>query len=976
MRNYTGKGMNSRSFKAFWVMLLTLALIIPCMNGIKIQVRADDTAEVWKIYANGTVKQHTDVELTTGSVAGKNLIGKFISGGTYTLTASDADKLIIADNAEITENGINVADYKLSGNSSFKYNGYFLSSTPDRFQACPVSASAITADVFYNVYEKENTPYFEDTKNDVYRYPYDLTVTGNMTIAGSEEHDEEDPTITWIGQYWIGYNDITITPTGHLTIGEGGHLLVQNSLTVETGGTIEGLGEDNYLQVWDHDLRICPKATVTGLTLYKETASTAFAEDSFNGLKPDEYAFKYDSSTGKWIYPFDLDSPIFNFHIDGLDLEHESISVEYKYPNENAYRVATPALTWESTFGISLKEFPQNASSMDLRITFTPAGGSLKQINCWDIGDFKFETDGITGNVLEHEINLDEAFTNPKYSFTVSLGYPDSGNPEIVNKAAEYLYAYAGTEHEIKQYLATELYNRFIWVAMYEDFGLNYVLHDGNGDVVLDEEGNEKKDNAANINKLATRITKTGSLGTINAKDINGNSVSIPVNNYKVEWGYDQNNGNPVVSNIPVYTVPDKNSFLICTDFNKDTGTRNTFYIRKAHADEVAFDIDGEPEPDTGDLAIPVVVPSIDPEKIVVGGMGGDTAVSNSDSVYAFSFNSHWLNADQERGASQSNIDPVDYGTLVRMMIESETYVLLKGEGEEKSFGGLNINGYGTDTIFNTRTDGKAEAMVYIGHNTVHLIPLSDNTGLTVREITAVEVADESIAAGVHIDTDNMSDIKLTFDSNFYASIPLNITYSDGGTRKLTINRIGLVINYSYLKGEPNHDVDEADRMEIGFDGRDERIDVKYDYYGGEQIIVYATYYTPTNDPTGGSTDLSLYLTFKDGTHRVITADNNDTLRDGRDGTVNRGFDGRVAATNDSVATTVFLIGFALAREGQDPNDGVWFGNVTDTYYEDQGRRGFYASVLNSGWDDDNSFGGAQIGSGKGIYWDGHISWY
>ncbi|MBQ3911340.1 MAG: hypothetical protein II694_00010, partial [Lachnospiraceae bacterium] len=224
----------------------------------------------------------------------------------------------------------------------------------------------------------------------------------------------------------------------------------------------------------------------------------------------------------------------------------------------------------------------------------------------------------------------------------------------------------------------------------------------------------------------------------------------------------------------------------------------------------------------------------------------------------------------------------------------------------------------------------------------------------------------------------NMSDIKITFDSNFYASIPLNITYSDGGTRKLTINRIGLVINYSYLMGDPNKDVDKADIMDIGFDGRDDRINVKYDYYGGEQIIVYATYYTPTNDPTGGSSDLSLYLTFEDGTHRVITADNNDTLREGRAGEVpSRGFNGRVVATDNAVAATVFLIGFAQAKTKA--SDGVWIGNIKDTYYKDEGRAdhiGFYASVLNSGWDDDNSFGGAQIGSGKGIYWDGHISWY
>ena len=91
---------------------------------------------------------------------------------------------------------------------------------------------------------------------------------------------------------------------------------------------------------------------------------------------------------------------------------------------------------------------------------------------------------------------------------------------------------------------------------------------------------------------------------------------------------------------------------------------------------------------------------------------------------------------------------------------------------------------------------------------------------------------------------------------------------------------------------------------------------------------------------------------------------------------VERGFDGRLAATEDSVATTIFLIGFAQAKEF----DGVlWVGNETETDYYDEGNKahkGFYASVLNAGWDDDDNFGGTQVGSGKGIHWDGHISWY
>ena len=301
---------------------------------------------------------------------------------------------------------------------------------------------------------------------------------------------------------------------------------------------------------------------------------------------------------------------------------------------------------------------------------------------------------------------------------------------------------------------------------------------------------------------------------------------------------------------------------------------------------------------------------------------------------------------------------------------------MITGEGETKRYGGIGNNGFGTDNVWNTSEDGSAEADVYIGLNKLYLRALAEDTGLGVREITAVELADENLSGGVHIEIDDRNNITLTFDSNFYATIPLNITYSDGKTKKLTINRVGLVIQYQFLHGDPNMDSDVPDSQEMGSDNTDKTTVLNYDYFAGEQIVVYGIYYTPTNDPTGNSSDLSLYLTFEDGEHRVVSAVNNDILTMSDGSTVERGFDGRLAATEDSVATTIFLIGFAHAKEFAGT---LWVGNETETDYYDEGNKdhkGFYASVLNAGWDDDDSFGGTQVGSGKGIYWDGHISWY
>lgn len=940
MRKKTGKKTTGKIFKRFWVMLLVFALIIPSMNGITVQAHADDTASVWKIYATVSGEDFTDLELVTASesVEGKELIAKFITDGTYTLTEEDRDKTIIADNAELTAGDFNVDALKLSGTSSLIYPGYVISSTEERFRSYSASGAAITLEGLEAHYDAYGTPYYvgpdpEDPDNwDKWFWgtSYDFTVSGNTTIAGFPDKDEKGN--DFISPYWIGYNDTVVTSTGNISIEEGGHLIIEGTLTVEDGGKITGSGDDHYL-------RVCEGAVVTGLPLYAETPDNDVS-NFFSNPNHGEYEFRYDSETGKWICPFDPEWPVFYFNVGGLHFsenenENEGIALKYKYSEDASYIDVEPVVTYDDGmtvgYGISLKNIPETANKIYLNLTFFPAAESTKTIVCWDTGDFNFLDEGISGNVLEYAFNLEG-------ELNVSLGYLNSGNPEIMDTADNYLYAYAGTD-DIKGYLATELYNRFISVAMYEDFGLG------------------------NAEDLASRIEMTGSLDNISAIDKDGTLVTIPVNNYKVSWGYNMDNGDPVESNIPVYTLPDKNDFLICTDFNKDNGTGETFYIRKAHADEVPFD-------GTAQEAIPVIVSSINPDTIVIGGMGADTTVQNSDNVYAFNINSRWLNA--EDGPSKET-DPADYGTIVRIMIGSETYVMLTGNGETKNYGGIGNNGFGTDTIWNTSADGDAEASVYIGLSTLYIRPLAEETGVTVREITSVELADESLAAGVHIVTKDNGDIEITFDSNFYATIPLNITYSDGKTRQLTINRVGLVIQYGYLSGDPNEDHDTPDHLDMGFDHREGTIGLDYDYFAGEQIAVYGIYYTPTNDPTGNSSDLSLYMTFDDGTHRVITAENNDILTLSGGGEVIRGFDGRMDATETSVATTVFLIGFAEAKTF----DGVlWIGNITDTYYSYNGNIGFYANVLNAGWDDDDNFGGTQVGSGKGIYWDGHITWY
>ncbi|MCR5431713.1 MAG: hypothetical protein K6E95_04060, partial [Lachnospiraceae bacterium] len=656
MKKRTGKAISSKFFKTFWVMLLIFTLVIPSMNGTKIQVHAAGDQEVWKIYATiADDGSESDIQLVSGSesVTGKGLIGKFIKGGSYTLSDEDRDIVIIADNAEITAGNIDLGyNFKLSGESKLIYNDYTLSSTEDRFSSYPASAGAITVDGLSAHYDAEGTPYYSDPSKEIWSRSYDLTVTGEMHLRGEENHDAEDN--TWFDPIWMGYNDIKVTSSGRFIIDDGAHLIAENSLEVLQGGSVAGSGNDAYL-------RVCSGAAITGLPLYAETPDNDVS-NTFSTRNHEEYEFRYNQGTSKWIYPFDLNFPVFEFSIGGIDLGGtERISVHYKYSENDNYIVADPIVTYDdgltASFGISLKNMTDDAKPFSLKIEFFPSENSTKTMLCWRDSRDPVDPiyDGIAGNVFELALTLD------KY-VEISLGYPNSGNPAIVGTVDDYLYAYSGEEDAIKSYLATELYNRFISVPMYEDFGLK------------------------NAGDLKSRITKADTTDPINATAKDGTSVPVSVTNYKVAWGNDIENGDPVVSNIPVYTLPDKDSFLICTDFNKDNGTGKTFYIRKAHADEVPFDGDQ-------DSAISVIIPSINPETIVAGGMGSDTAVHNSDHVYSFSFNSRWLNSNIN--GPSSDTDPANYGTLIRIMSETETYIWLKGEGETKQYGNIGSSFYG-----------------------------------------------------------------------------------------------------------------------------------------------------------------------------------------------------------------------------------------------------------------------------------------
>ncbi len=531
-----------------------------------------------------------------------------------------------------------------------------------------------------------------------------------------------------------------------------------------------------------------------------------------------------------------------------------------------------------------------------------------------------------------------------------TLVYPDAGSPEIVEEAKKYLYAFdpeaiqdnlTDTE-KYAELLATELYGRFIRVSMFENFGLPvFDLYDP--EITMDDYYWAVHEM---VNREKVKFERAGDPITVHKAD--GTTETRACNIYTVEWGYDEFNGAPIVSHLPVYELADMDELLICTDWNDSTGTGTTFYSR-TRADEVSCF--GE-----RDAALVVVADNYTNAK--VGGNYANIFPSNEDGIYAAqaatddSFNLYFEGLGLE-----------PYGMNLRVLKAGNTYVAATGEGETKAYGGLGPNGVRTDPVWATGDD--MSAYVYIGDSTIYLQPLN-NIGASTYAITDVDFREDAawMSEGVTIDKTDLTKIKLTFASNYYSEIPLVITYTGGVTKEITIKRIGLVFSYRYLGGAT--DFDEGERIDrIWVDSiPGGEVEFTYNYFAGEQIVIWATYYHPTKDAAEGSQDLSLFLTYDDGSTRLLEHEDAD-----------HNWSGYIAGNDDAVDATLFLIGFAPAKIF---DGNVWVDNITEQYLisPNGGEGGVSAMVLNNGFDSEETFGGTQIGSGSGVYWDGLITWF
>lgn len=546
-----------------------------------------------------------------------------------------------------------------------------------------------------------------------------------------------------------------------------------------------------------------------------------------------------------------------------------------------------------------------------------------------------FDGEGIDllGNITENNgettlIYHAEMEEGKDTNFHLVLKYPREGDPKAKDLIEDYIYAYSDWDNDsdvdatdMRIGFATELCHKYFW----EEGGLLSdkfeIVHPN--DLINDPE--------------RMQVTQDGDY---TAKLANGSTASYAKYRYVINLGVDYDNHPVEVSGV-LYALPNKDTVLISTG--------EGLYLRNVQNDKIAFD-----KENPVDKAI-CVAAEFDKNAVMINGNGAGSTETNNpekDDVYCVNLSNDRMiencrdNYCTGMGIDVNHVESLRMGGKVRLIKPSKSYVMVNGEGETKNSPGVN-----SDLIDNVcQTGSEADekyAEVFVGCSAIHLTPLNGETGVGVSGISGVALKDTTMSDGVVITKLNDDDYKVSFKSNFYNAVPLEITYDNGEKKTISIHRIGLVIDSMFLM-----DDGEGVRQENVLHGNEETgITFDYDYLNGQQVAVWATYYHPSNDQTSaGSDDLKLFLTYDDGTTAVLNKYS------------------YTPATNTTVATTDFLIGFAPSHTRLD--DGNWGEPLTLVQFKP-----FQALVMNAGYDSKTNFSGTQIGSGRGVSWDGKVEW-
>lgn len=192
-------------------------------------------------------------------------------------------------------------------------------------------------------------------------------------------------------------------------------------------------------------------------------------------------------------------------------------------------------------------------------------------------------------------------------------------------------------------------------------------------------------------------------------------------------------------------------------------------------------------------------------------------------------------------------------------------------DSENESLSPLAWSSTGSFNVTESNKDN-ANVDLYFGYDTAKINPTTttDVTGLDVKGIESVKVSGDIPSNAVEVsEKDASGNYKITFKSNYYDTVPIEIVYekNSGGTitKKTTINRVGIVIEGGRTAGGQNYSIHHG-HDEGGAINSDGTISDSWDNepYGS---AVAATYYYPaTNSPSEANVSLYVTITYTDGT--------------------------------------------------------------------------------------------------------------
>lgn len=657
----------------------------------------------------------------------------------------------------------------------------------------------------------------------------------NEFILNSESSTLEYGTVTVPEGYRFVIDNVTVTVTtinlkkdaSLVILGENGKLAC-TEWTIEEGARME----------LDKNTNIPSDIDVYDELPDGQGGST---EQKINGDSEWEVLCFLYNNENKWVadHSNDQRQPGENQFI--LDYDDRAGEIEVKINTES-----------EITYPRSIKDF-----AVGTKITFT-INASDEYLQNMTVDVIIYEGENPESYPVEHQTISNGVFeytpskTTP---FEVRLNLQQSNNNEpglnwdrLQQELDNELFAFGAVDSDndsdtddLKYGIAKILYQEFGQGSRYQREGEALGIGD--------------------FNSVLNNMTVAGSsFGKISVYK-KGSDTSINLNGYNVTFtGTETNTSNTHTFTAKVYLI-DETNFSGTSDEQVIIKVKDKYFIRDAYSrDQSASDL----EQIEGANARALIIVSEFTKKSDIKLFGnfatGTEEFSDESTKDMFSSGFSIMLHDRDAGVK-------DLGDKFIVMKPTFTGFTLTGESTTQSPLAWSSTGSFNVTESNS---GNANVDLYFGYDTAEINPITEVTGLDVKGIESVNVSGDIPSNAVEVsEKDENGNYKITFKSNYYDTVPIEIVYekNNGGTitKKTTINRVGIVIEGGRTAGGQNYSIHHGHDGggAINSDGT-----ITNDWNGNKYgSAVAATYYYPeSSNPSEANVSLYVTITYTNGT--------------------------------------------------------------------------------------------------------------